>query len=164
MPYISLSELAELRVENEKRLLKGMELGTKVDWNKEWDEPDYKYYKDNTRIFKVPEVITGRFSWSEYMNADMLFCFFSSMDSKVIESHTLKCILDIRGAKALPTVAFISTSLNPYKLDNNLREYIWDEILAYKPDKNCFDRVYHVSCYKIPNNIIGDNELGIEGV
>lgn len=157
VPYISLSELAELRVENERTMLNRVTLNK----SKEIEEEPYYYFKDNTECNKVPKIITGRYSWSEYMNADILFCFFTTVDSKVIESHTLKGILDVRGAKGLPTVVFISTSLNPYKLDYNLREYVWDEILSYKEDRNCFDRVYHVSCYKTFNSIIGDNDLGI---
>lgn len=163
VPYISLSELAELRVENERKLLLGMGLKKAIGGENEEDEPNY-YYGDYKNIVKMPKTITGRYSWSEYMNSDVLFCFFSTIDSKLIESHTLKCVLDIRSAKGLPTVVFISTSLNPYTMDRNLREYVWDEILAYKEDVNCFDRVYHVSCYKTPNNIIKDNELGIEDV
>lgn len=162
-PYISLSELAEIRADNERRLIKGTELVSKKAYNEPEAESTF-VYKDPTECIKMPQVITGRFSWSEYMNSQILFCFFSSIDSKVIESNTLKAILEIRSAKGLPTIAFISTSLNPYKLDYNLKEYVWDEILAYKEDKNCFDRVYHVSCYKNVNNIIGDDDLGIEQV
>lgn len=160
VPYISLYELAELRVENEKRLLRG--IGLQVSKRDEETEEVYYYTPDDKDFIKIPKVITGSYSWSEYVNADILFCYFSSIDSKVIESHTLKCVLEMRGAKGLPTVVFISTSLNPYKLDNALREYVWDEILASKETKCCYDRVYHVSCYKVPNNGIGDNSISID--
>ena len=155
-PYVSLYELAELRAETEKQLINGVKIGKIAK-----EEGDSYYYKDRSTCVKMPRTITGRFSWSEYMSAEVLFCFFSSLDSKAIESSTLKCILDIRSAKGLPTIAFISTSLDPYKADYNLREYIWDEILTTKKEVNCYDRVYHVSCYKVSNNIIGDTDLGI---
>lgn len=161
VPYISLAELADIRVENEKRIVKGIEIKSR----RTSDEEDYELmYKlqDSSEVIKMPRRQTECYGWSEYMNADILFCFMSSLDSKVIESNTLKGLLDIRGAKGLPTVVFISTSLEPYKTDHNLREYVWEEILAYKEDTNCFDRVYHVSCYKQPNNIIGDDDLDIE--
>lgn len=161
-PYISLSELAEIRAENEIGLLKGLDFVARKNPGDEESETTF-IYKSRNDCVKMPKRVTGRFSWSEYMNAEILFCFFSGLDSKVIESNTLKCILDIRSAKGLPTIVFISTSLNPYKLDYNLREYVWDEILSYKEDDhNCFDRVYHVSCYKHAHNAIGDNDLGID--
>ena len=71
----------------------------------------------------------------------------------------LKTVLDVRGVKGLPTVVLISTSLNPYKNDKVLGELIWDEILAYKSDSHCYDRVYHVSCYKRPNPVLGDKQV-----
>ena len=150
VPYISLLELAEIRVENERSLLRGIEL--KARKRDEEDEGEYVYssYRD---FVKVPEVITGCYSWSEYMNSDILFCFFSSIDSKVIESNTLKGILEIRGAKGLPTIVFISTSLDPYKNDKNLREFVWDEILTTKEEDGVYDRVYHVSTYKVYSNL-----------
>ena len=160
VPYISLSELAEIRVENERRLMARMNVrGRWLDL----DDGNFSY-DGNGDIVKVPHVVTGRYSWSEYMNSDILFCFFTTVDSKVIESYTLKAVLDTRSAKGLPTVAFISTSLSPYTMDSKLREYIWDEIMSYKEDKGCFDRVYHTSCYKVASNIIGDEETGIENV
>ena len=51
VPYISLHELAELRIENEKRLIAGMELG-EVD--NEEEEP-YYYYKDPGSYVKLPQ-------------------------------------------------------------------------------------------------------------
>lgn len=156
-PYVSLYELAEIRAEHEKELIMGTKLGKIAK-----EDGDSYYYKDRSTCTKMPRTITGRYSWSEYMSAEVLFCFFSSLESKAIESATLKCILDIRSAKGLPTIAFISTSLDPYKADYNLREYVWDEILAYKKEDYCYDRVYHVSCYKVANTIIGDNDLGID--
>ena len=161
VPYISLAELADMRMDNERKIVKGIEIKSR----KTTDDDDYELvYKlqDSSEVVKMPQKQTQCYGWSEYMNADILFCFLSSLDSKVIESNTLKGILDIRGAKGLPTVVFISTAINPYTADNNLREYVWDEILAYKEDSNCFDRIYYVSCYKQPNNIIGDEDLGVD--
>lgn len=161
VPYISLTELAELRAENEKSLLKGVSVKARKSLEGDEGENSYAFSSDSDYM-KMPKVITGMYSWSEYINSDILFCFFSSIDSKVIESHTLKGLLEIRGAKGLPTVVFIATSIDPYRIDYNLREFVWDEILAYKEDTNCFDRVYHVSCYKRANNTIGDNDLAID--
>lgn len=142
-PYISLWELSQIRVDNELKMMN-----------------PYRRYKDETGTiytdtnmpenpnYKNPEIVTGRFSYSEYVNADILFVRFTDVISKDIESHTLYQLLSIRGPKGLPTIATMSTSLEPYLNDKKLKELVWDEILAYKEDKNNYDRIYHVSTYK----------------
>jgi hypothetical protein len=142
-PYISLWELAQIRVENEQRLMN--------PYRKFKDESTgYEYTEPNRTVgyMKKPEIVTGRYSYSEYINADCLFVSFTDVISKDIESHTLYQLLSIRGAKGLPTIVTMSTSLEPYEVDRNLREQVWDEIKAEKEDKGLYDRVYHVSCYK----------------
>lgn len=143
VPYISLLELANLRVENEKRLMNPYSKYKEENGN-------YYYTEPNKQIsyLKEPEIITGRYSYSEYINADCLFVSFTDVMNKDIESHTLYQLLNIRGPKGLPTIAMISTSLEPYLNDLKLKEQVWDEIKAYSEKDNCYDRVYHVSCYK----------------
>lgn len=162
VPYVSLFELAEIRKDEERRLSKGM----LVSKNKDNDESQSYYEnKQDTYYRKQPELITGDFSWSEYMNSDVLFCYLSSLDSKEIESRTLKTILDTRGTKGLATIVFMSTSLDPYKNDQVLGEYLWDEMLAYQDLPGVYDRVTHVSCYKRPKYSLGtsDNvDIGID--
>ena len=98
-------------------------------------------------IIKKPMIIQSAHSWSEYINAKCLFVSFTDVISKDLESHVLYQLLNIRGAKGLPTIAMISTSLEPYLKDVNLKEYVWNEIIDYT-DKDTYDRVQHVSCYK----------------
>jgi hypothetical protein len=157
VPYISLWELAQLRADAEHRLLKPFK------YIKDTDKPEssFTYYEANTfkGFVKTPEIVTGRFSYSEYINADCLFVSFTDVVSKEIESHALYQLLNIRGAKGLPTIAMISTSLDPYENDKALREQVWDEIKMYSRKKDnkdskeiepgCYDRVTHVSCYKM---------------
>ena len=57
-------------------------------------------------------------------------------------------LLSIRGAKGLPTIAMISTSLDPYVNDYTLKELVWDEIKSTKDEADSYDRVTHISCYK----------------
>lgn len=146
VPYISLWELAQIRVENEHRIMN--------PYRKFKDETvensNYKYTEPNTTVgyMKKPEIITGRYSYSEYINADCLFVSFTDVISKDIESHTLYQLLSIRGAKGLPTIVMMSTSLEPYTNDKVLRELVWDEILTHSEKEYCYDRVFHVSCYK----------------
>ena len=142
-PYISLWELAQIRVDNEHRIMN--------PYRKFKDEQTGVDYTEPNKIIgymKKPEIITGRYSYSEYINADCLFVSFTDVISKDIESHTLYQLLSIRGAKGLPTIVMMSTSLEPYENDKVLKELVWDEIKAYNESDGCYDRVYHVSCYK----------------
>lgn len=161
-PYISLSELAQIRVDNEHRLMNPYKKYKEVN-------SDYTYTEMNIKAGyqKVPEVVTGRYSYSEYINADCLFVYFTDVVSKDIESHMLYQLLTIRGAKALPTIVMMSTSLEPYENDMILKEQVWDEIKDYSESSNSFDRVYHVSCYKHKNLALDnkdetvDNDTGV---
>lgn len=137
VPYISLSELDEIRVQNEIKLMNSKRL---ILDKKEDDEPD--------SWEKKPVTITGSFSWSEYINAKCLFCFLSSVSSREEESKILSHILNVRGAKGLPTIVFTSTSLVPYTKDPMLYEYYWSEMLTYNDSAGNFDRMRHISCYK----------------
>lgn len=168
VPYISLSEIAELKVENEKRLARGLEmklsdrvyqenityLNDKGDPNRS-RHVEMSYYVDieDNNYYKKPTVITGQYSYSEYLNADILFCFLTEPSSKEIESYTLKSILEIRSAKGLPTVVMVSTSLNPYKNHNVLGPLVWQEILSYNSNKKSFDRLEHISCFRLQRGL-----------
>ena len=168
VPYISLSEIAELKVENEKRLARGLEmklsdrvyqenityLNDKGDPNRS-RHVEMSYYVDieDNNYYKKPIVITGQYSYSEYLNADILFCFLTEPSSKEIESYILKSILEIRSAKGLPTVVMVSTSLNPYKNHNVLGPLIWQEILSYNSNKKSFDRLEHISCFRFQRGL-----------
>lgn len=142
-PYISLWELAQLRVDNEHRIMDPYKR-----FKKEGSDVVYKDPNTVQGYMKVPTIITTGYSYSEYINADCLFVSFTDVISKDIESHTLYQLLAIRGAKGLPTIVMISTSLEPYENDRALKELVWDEIKDYDENKRSYDRVYHISCFK----------------
>lgn len=155
VPYISLSDLAQIKLTNEKRLISGL---TPERFYKSAQSIDARLGEDFTEAFydnfdketyvKKPINLIDKFSWSEYMNSAVLFCYFTDVSSKLLESEMLKTVLTLRGAKGLPTIAMISTSLDPYKRDKYLAEYVWNEILAYNNAEPSYDRVKHISCYK----------------
>lgn len=155
-PYISLHELAGIRVAEEQRLMKPFcYKATTSYYNNEYgdyiSEKQNYLYKEGIAprdIIKNPLIIQSAYSWSEYINAKCLFVSFTDVVSKDLESHVLYQLLSIRGAKGLPTIAMISTSLDPYVRDVELRELVWNEILDYNEDKDSYDRIKHVSCYK----------------
>ena len=164
-PYISLHELAEIRVAEEQRLMAPFSYAAtqgvydKTN-NKYVSEREYAYRDAVTasNIVKKPEIITNKYSWSEYINANVLFVHFTDVVSKDLESHVLYQLLSIRGSKGLPTIAMISTSLEPYIKDTMLRELVWNEILEYDVDANSYDRLIHVSCYKKKNLDFSKND------
>lgn len=153
-PYISLMDLAQVKVANDKRLLGGVTSKSiyRPSWDDAYNSEEYikSFYDkfDEETYVKKPINIIDQFSWSEYMNCDVLFCYFTDITSKVLESEIFKTAITIRGTKGLPTIAMISTSLDPYKNDKNLGEFVWNEILAYDSAEPSYDRVKHVSCYK----------------
>lgn len=143
-PYITLTELAQLRADDEHRLMNSFKKFTT-------DTKDGStYYVENNEsqeYLKKPQLIINGYSFNEYMNAQCLFVSFSSVLSKEVESMMLYQILNIRAAKGLPTIAMISTSLEPYEKDKFLKEYVWDEIKNTNNSQS-YDRVIHISCYK----------------
>ena len=141
-PYVSLIELAQIKKETEKVLLK--------PFNKYSDGISMYELPNDVPVGyqKNPEIVIGRYSYSEYINAEILFVSLSGRISKEVESHTLQQLISIRGQKGLPTIVMMSTSLDPYINDKKLKEYIWDEILTYDESPGIYDRLYHVSCYK----------------
>lgn len=161
VPYISLNELAEIKTANDKVLMRGlMGLETEIahqpfnfntgkyETDSEVVESYYYAMGDKYTDVKSPTVVTGRYSWSEYINAPILICFFSGIESKVVESQTLYTLLGIRAAKGLPTVVMMSTSLDIYQKDPVIGRYVWNEILAYDDRQFDVGRVLHVSTFK----------------
>lgn len=152
-PYISLTELAQVKIANEQRLLTGLssksfyERDKNVYYGEDYLNILYSNMND-TEYIKSPIHLVSRFSWSEYTSCDVLFCYFTDVGSRIIESEILKTVLNIRGTKGLPTIAMISTSLSPYKNDPKLAEMVWNEILDPNDTMEGYDRLKHVSCYK----------------
>lgn len=142
-PYVSLSELAELKQETDKSLLVGLSGSFRNSM-----EPASYYELNYTG--KTPKIIVGGYSWSEYINSEVLFTYFTGLSSKTVESHMLKMILTVRGNKGLPTVVFMDTSIDPYMADKNLKKFVFDEIYEYRArgDRPSYDRICHSSCYR----------------
>lgn len=161
VPYISLLELAQLKVENDKTLMRGLMGIDTITANQKFNFSTGEYSKNSSNLedsysmigdeyvdIKHPEIITGRYSWSEYINAPFMICFFSGIDSKAVESQMLYSLLKIRASKGFPTIATISTSLKLYESDPVLGKHIWREIKSFSLDDKSYSRIYHVSCYK----------------
>lgn len=162
VPYISLLELGELKTANDRvieRGLMGMETEIahqpfnfntgKFDTEPEIVEKYYYAMGDRYTDIKSPTIITGQYSWSEYINAPVLICFFSGIESKLVESQTLYTLLNIRSAKGYPTIATISTSLDIYLKDPVIGRYVWKEIMSYDDDSHDLNRVTHISTAKV---------------
>lgn len=160
VPFISLFELATIRSVQEKTIEKPLKVVKKdglfnVERN---DLPEF---------VKLPDLNIGRFSFSEYLNSDCLFVAFSDVRSKELESHILKQVLDIRGMKGLPTIALIGSSIDYYRRDAELDEFVWQDIITAEKRERCYDMMYHVSCYRVKIDISSrktrriDSETGL---
>lgn len=148
-PYITLSELNALRVEDERRMMSPFFAQLEKDDYNTKDNTIVYNYNSNKGVARTPKQVIGSFSYSEYINADCLFVALTSRNSKEVESFMLKQLLNIRAIKGLPTIVTMMESLDIYTKDPNLKKYVWDEILAYTERENCYDRLFHVSTYKI---------------
>lgn len=161
-PYLSLTEIAQIKIENDKQLARGL-LGTEhvmasqpfrrntgsFDSSDEAVEPYYTATGNPYTDVKQPLITEKAYSWDEITEADVLVCFFSGLEGILIESQILQTLLNIRSAKGLPTIAMISTALTRYKTDPVLGRYIWKEILAIGDDDRDFGRLTYVSTYKM---------------
>lgn len=136
VPYISLFELAELRMIYERMLLGYLKKRVEKDEEDTDDSEEFTY------------------TWRDYLRADVVFTYLTILENKKIETAILKALLDIRGPKGLPTIVFTSSSLVPYLNDVTLKKVIWDDILAYSDDCDKADRLIHKACFKIYNSSI----------
>ena len=145
VPFVSLSELNEIMVLNDRAFEDVLKL---KEYNNTDGERSLYVSSAAPEITKMPKNIVGRYSWSEYLNSDCLFCFLTSTAARTVESRILYHLIQIRSAKGLPTVCFISSSLDPYTGDKLLNEYYWKEMLSYNDEVNMLDRMKHISCFK----------------
>ena len=73
----------------------------------------YERMAEEERIINYGEEYCGRLvnTWEDYINAPIVFVFFSGIGERRFETEVLQTLLNIRGAKALPTVAITETAL-----------------------------------------------------
>ena len=168
-PYITLSELNVLRVEEEKRLMSPFIVNASYSSELKKERALVYTYNANRGEAKTPRTVVGCFSFSEYVNSDCLFVALTGVNSKVVESYMLKQLLQMRSIKGLPTIVTTDTSLDIYFIDTNIKENVWVELLIKKEKQYCYDRLYHVSTYKFKEsgsrlsnkNMNIDDETGI---
>lgn len=155
VPYISLTELSDKKYERDTEIAKN-EAVKKVMKTAIFDEEKVYITADNGREIRKPvRNITEMHTWSDYTQADVVFCFFTTVSNKEIESMTLKTLLDIRGSKGLPTIVFMDMSLDAYTSNEKLKEWVWDKILDDEEDTNSVERfttVKHISTYQTKCN------------
>ena len=132
VPYKSLAELAQIKLDYEKLVLEQFKYGTKSKKS------------------------SLEFTWRDYLEADVLFTYLSSVSSAELESAVLSSIMQIRGQNGKPTIVMTSTTLKIYTNNPDLNNYYWADMLDYtsnKTDKKrnvSMDRLIHYSCYIIP--------------
>lgn len=152
VPYITLYELADVKSVQAKVLEMPVKLVNKNGMITE-------NINEIPEFIKRPELIYGRYSFSEYMNSSCLFVHLSDVVYKEIESKLLKQILTIRGMKGLPTIVTVGISLDYYRKDKELEEYVWRDITTRDVDNRRFDMLYYVSCYRVDMSPIKQQSL-----
>lgn len=92
--------------------------------------------------------IADRFSWSEYVNADMLICWIGLSGQEMAESKALQTVVKARTAVGKPTICFMNSSLTKYTTDEDLYRLYWSEMEDLDDGEPRLNRFTHVSCYK----------------
>ena len=137
VPYKSLLEIAELRNNHVNNL------------NKQFKKAEYKKENDDTTYENKT------YTWKEYCNAEIVFCYLTTPENGWTEWSTLKALITIRATNGLATIVMTDSSLQLYKNNTEIRRYILDDILA--PDKQYggLDRLVHHSVYVIYRTGLG---------
>jgi hypothetical protein len=130
VPYLSLTELSELKIEYKEDLLNR---AIQSDKGKVDNKKDIKEYK-----------------WLDYLNCDVLFTYLSSEEFKEVESKTLYTLLKSRGIKNKPTIVMTSQSLKWYTNDDKLNERYWSDMISFRKETAgvSMDRLVPIYCYK----------------
>lgn len=179
-PYISLVELATIQRRDSDILLKRALPEIHVAYVEDNDGNNtklvsYKDRDDYVEVFKdgqkAPEIYLKRqpeigkiYNYMDYINADCLFVQLSGEGSKELESYELYQLLNIRGAKGIPTIVMTNRSLQEsvYFRDIELKDKIWDQIIANEEKDNCYDRLFHVSCWTGYKSNIGSKGESVD--
>lgn len=156
VPYISLTELSDKKYERDTEIARN-EAVKKVMKTAIFDEEKIFVTSDGREIRKPVKNITEMFGWQDYLSADIVFCFFTTVSNKEIESMTLKTLLDIRGSKGLPTIVFMDISLEAYTSNEKLKDWVWEPIIDNSDnndEKNIerFSTVKHISTYQMKSS------------
>lgn len=141
VPYTSLSDIAGIRRKYDNDVLRQFK-------KKKKDFVAYEELEEEYEDEFIGTVEDKEYTWEEYLNANVLFTFLTSIDNAKIESNMLKSLLDIRGKKGLPTIVTTESSINAYTVNYDLKKIIWDDILSPNYEMSTYDRMYHVSTYK----------------
>lgn len=111
----------------------------------------YTRVSEEERIVNYGSEYCGKLvnTWEDYLNAPIVFVYFSGVGERRFETEVLQILLNIRGAKALPTIAIIETGLGIFKDENifvensigdintdvfKARSYFWDSMLSDASD------------------------------
>jgi hypothetical protein len=152
VPNVSLSEIALMKHKMDAEISNGYSVGSASGFLYGAYTREVKINREDRTVTMEVNDLAELYSWDDYVRSDVLFCFFTGTENKEIESLTLKTMLDIRGNKGLPTICFLSTSLDVYN-NGRLKELVWNEILD-KRESNSeyygkYTTVRHTSTYFI---------------
>lgn len=101
-------------------------------------------------ITKQPryKTLASRFSWDEYVNADLTICWIGVGSRKADESMALNSLIRERSALGKPTICFSVTAMNTYTSNRMLYDTYWSDMEDPGDGEARLNRFTYVTCYK----------------
>lgn len=129
VPYMSLSEIAELMIE---------------DYDMARRKLNREKFDDESELDRKADEC----GWKDFVNADLVFCYLTGVDKDCmwVEMSTLKRLLQLRGNKGKATIVMMSESLDWYWNEDRTRKYIMNELIEVKGAQTArYDKLQHIS-------------------
>lgn len=139
VPYISLSEIAEYLAKYAEGLVPRL--------NIEYSGANELTMGDHRVIDDTRTVERKQFKWMDFLKVPVLFTYISGTANLRRETEMLQMLLNIRGAKCLPTIVFVDNSINFFKTDVILNNYYWKNMMNYSEEEGVYDTLLYKSAY-----------------
>lgn len=110
----------------------------------------------------IIDIKTKKYTYKDYLDADILFCQLSVAEQAYLEISTLKAILDYRGLKCKPTIILTDRDIEIYKKTIGMATdvYFLNDMLTKELKYATYDRAYLITVKKERkrkmNNRVGD--------
>lgn len=179
VPFVSLFELAQKRLDymtdttwrkgddyytdTERKMMANASYNGRVKYNKKLkseqieleeeviEEP--KKFIDMTDAEKdiyIQNIKDKKYTYKDYLDADVLFCQLSVAEQSYIEISTLKSIMDYRGLHCKPTIIITDRNIEAYKSSVGMATdiYLLTDMLTKEEKFATYDRALLVAVKK----------------
>jgi hypothetical protein len=130
VPYLTLLEIGTIRKGAEARIIEDYR-------KKEKEYAEEKVRREGRDALSKSEIEDllnpppeKRYTWTNFLEADVLFCALTSPSEMNVESQLLYDLVTIRGDRDLPTIVTTTRSISQYQTKNSfVYELFWRYIL-----------------------------------